>query len=524
MSQTPLRFLLRRFRLRRPRLPLARRPAWTCPALRCPESCWFAPRRSGLPRVALSALAALLAGLCAGCASAPEAPPQLPAAPLTFRETPPGWTVATPADSQPRGEWWRVFGDAELDRLEARAQAGSTSIALALARLTQARALARGATAERLPQAGLRSATTRQGGGLINAAGGDGTLITATADLSYELDLFGRLRGVADAAALDAEGAAALLHSVRLLVQAEVAQTYFKLRALDAERAVLRAQHAAQAEAVRVAEARLRIGSIAELDLARLRAELAGGMAEGAALERQRARLEHALAMAVGATASEFALTESDWPATAALPPRIPPGVPSTMLGRRPDVAASLRAIEAAQARIGVARAAWFPAVALTGNAGTATPELASLFSLPMRAWGLGALVALPLFDGGRRDAALEVARAQFEAAMVAYREAVLAAVRDVEDQLAALRTLADEADAQERAAGAAARAVTLSEARVANGLASQLELLDARRVLLRAQRQAVQVRAARFQSTVGLVRALGGGWQAAVTAGTGAS
>lgn len=463
-------------------------------------------RRALLPLVAALALA--------GCATALP-PIDAPVPPVArFKEADARWTVAPPAAAAPRGAWWTVFGDAELDGLVERADREHPGIQAAAARLAQARALLRSAQAERRPQlgAGVGAARQTQAGAGPAAA----SLLSAGVDLSYEVDLVGRLQRGVDAATLDAQSREALLQSTRLLVQAHAAQTYLALRTLDDERALVRDTVAAYRDTLRLTERRFQAGDVAELDLARVQAEVAATEAEALALDRERAALEHALAALVGAPASDFALAPR---AVAPTLPAIPPGIPATVLARRPDVAAAQAAMLAAQARVGVAQTAWFPRLALTAAGGVASPELGDLFQWSARNWGLGALLSLPLFDGGRRDAALAGARAELDAAAAAHREQVLAAFQDVEDQLSALRLLAEQADAQAQAVAAAGRATLLSDTRYRNGYVSQLELLDARRSELRNRRAALQVRAAQQQATVALVRALGGGWDAAPAA-----
>jgi multidrug efflux system outer membrane protein len=451
-----------------------------------------------------------IAGL-AGCASEPVVSPQdLPATPAAFKEGNGLWTVAPPAEAQPRGTWWKVFSDPTLDDLVERAGRASTSIQLAAARLAQAQALVRAADASRWPVATLNAGWSRQGGPLINAAGDQGTLFTTSANLSYELDLFGRISQGAKAANLDAESRNALLQSTRLLVQANVAQTYLNLRALDAERALVRGTLGAYTDTLRITESRFEKGLVAELDVVRARAELAATESDLRDLDRRRAETEHALAVLVGEVASSFTLGESDWKTAL---PVIPAGVPSTVLTRRPDVAAAQRGLQAAQARVGLAKLAWFPSFSLTASTGFASPQLSDLFTAVSHAWSLGALLAAPLFDGGRREAGVQNATAEFDAALASYREQILVAFREVEDQLSGLRLLAQQSDAQARAVAAASRATVLSESRYRSGLASQLDLLDAQRTELRNRRQALQVRAAQYQATVGLVRALGGAW-----------
>jgi multidrug efflux system outer membrane protein len=273
---------------------------------------------------------------------------------------------------------------------------------------------------------------------------------------------------------------------------------------------------AAYRDTLRLTERRYAAGDVAELDLARVQAEVAATESQALALDRRRAQLEHALAVMLGELPSSFSLAEADW--RGALP-SVPPGIPSTVLTRRPDVAAAQTAMLAAQTRVGVARAAWFPDVSLTANGGLASTDLGDLFKWSARSWGIGALMSLPLFDGGRREAGVQNANAVWDAAAASYREQVLTAFQDVEDQLSSLRLLADQTGAQTQAVDAATRATRLSDVRYRNGLVSQLELLDARRSELANRRLAVQLRAAQYDATVGLIRALGGGWSGATAA-----
>lgn len=463
-------------------------------------------------------LAPLLAALVlAGCVTAPAGLPEftLPDQYKEYKEQagPPSagpWTPVRPAEAQPRGEWWRAFEDPVLDALVARAAAHNTGIQAAAARLAEARALARTAEAERAPQVGLGAGASRQAGLDRNQDTRPGTLVTAGAALSYELDLFGRLSRASEAAQLDADARAALLQSTRLLAQAQTAQTYLALRALDAERALVRETVEAHRDTLSLTQRRWRAGDLAELDVARVETELAATESEALTLDRQRAELEHALAVLTGDLPSGFDMRPDAW--STALPV-IPPGMPATLLARRPDVSAAQQAVLAAQARVGVAQAAWFPGISLTAAGGYASPEIGDLFKWSARSWGIGALLSLPLFDGGRREAGVQGAAAQLDGALAAYREQVLTAFKDVEDQLSALRILEAQSQVQARAVASAVRATALSDSRYRNGLVSQLDLLDARRQELQNRRQALHVRSARYQATVGLIRALGGGW-----------
>jgi outer membrane protein, multidrug efflux system len=449
----------------------------------------------------------------AGCASAPSAAPDLPRTPAAFKETDPRWVDAAPAEAQPRGAWWKAFSDPVLDDLIETAVRGNTSIQLAAARLAKARSMLSAADANRMPQAGLNANVGRQGGPLINPAGTSGTLWNVSANVSYEADVFGRMAKEVSAATLDAQAREALLQSARLIVQADVAQTYFAIRLLDAERSVVRDSMSTYEKTLRVTERRFAAGSVAELDVARLRADVAAADAEALALDRRRAELEHGLALLTGQAASSFHIDEAhadDWKVTL---PAIPAGIPSTVLARRPDISAAQRTMQASQSRLGIAKTAWFPSVSLTTQQGFASSNLRDLIAISARAWGVGALLSLPIFDGGRRKAAVEGADADLQTSVASFREQILVAFKEVEDQLSSLRLLAAQARAQSLAVTEASRATAMANSRYSSGLASQLDLLDTQRNELRNRRQSLQVSLLQYQSTVNLIRALGGGW-----------
>jgi multidrug efflux system outer membrane protein len=439
-------------------------------------------------------------------------PAALPTIPESFRGGDGRWTVTPPAEAQPRGDWWRAFADPVLDDLIERANRSNTSIKVAAARLAQARAIARATDAARSPQIGVGASASRArnpaGGNVVPAT----SLFDAGASLSYELDLFGRLSQATDAALLDAQAREGLLQSARLLVQAEAAQIYLALRALDAEAELVRGTVSAYQATLALTERRYRAGDVAELDVARATTEVASTESEALAIDRRRAELEHVLAVLVGENPSQFTLARGTWDATL---PVIPAGVPSTVLARRPDVSAAQHEMLAARSRVGVAQAAWFPNITLTAAGGVASTDIADLFKWSSRSWLIGGLLSLPIFDGGKRRAGIDNAGAEFDATLARYREQILTAFKDVEDQLAALRLLAEQAEAQGRAVASAGRSTELSEIRYRDGYVSQLDLLDAQRSELRNRRQALQVRSAQYQSTVALVRALGGSWSA---------
>ncbi len=449
-------------------------------------------------KTTLTALFAAL--LLAGCASVPPLDAsQLPQVPAAYK-------AAGPEAPAIQAAWWQPFADPTLDDLVARALAANTSVQAAANRLVQARAALGGAEANRLPQVGVAA-----GAGRAADPGAQGvTQYSAGLNLAYELDLGGRLLHERDASKLDVRAREQLLADARLLVQANVARGYLALRALDAERDIVRGTVAAYAETLSLTEKRARAGDVADLDLARVRAELAANEAEAFALDRRRVELETALAVLLGEPASNFRLPATAW--TTALP-AVPAGLPSELLQRRPDLAAARSQLLAAQARVGVAQAAWWPSLTLTAQGGGASSELSNLLKSGASTWGVGLLAALPLFDGGRREAGVNTAKAQLEGSSIAFREQFLLALKDVEDQLGALALLQQQGEANARAVAAAGQALKLSDTRYRNGLVSQLELLDARRSELANKRAALQVRSAQYQATVGLIRALGGGW-----------
>ncbi|HET9653027.1 MAG TPA: efflux transporter outer membrane subunit [Usitatibacter sp.] len=467
----------------------------------------WAPAYAGVTKLAGVTMALVLAG----CAAPPPIDASLlPATPPSFKEDAPRFKVVT---AQPQPDWWRAFADATLDDLVARAERSNATIQVAAARLAQSRALLLQARAQQLPDVGL-SAGAQRADGLGTAARPPGlpqTLYTFGANASYEADLFGRLALATKAASLDAAASEALLRNARLVIQADVAQAYLQLRAIDEERQLVRGTVEAYRGTLDLTQRRYRAGDVSELDVARAGAQVASTESDALALDRTRATLEHAIAVLVGETASTFSIAQRPW--SSALP-SIPAGVPATVLARRPDVQAAQATLAAAQSRVGVAKAAWLPDIALTASGGVASSEISELFRYSARSWGIGALLSLPIFDGGRRQAAIDVRSGQMDEAIAQYRQQVLVALQDVEDELAALRLLAEQAEAQQRAVTAAARATTLSGIRYRDGIVSQLDLLDAQRSELANRRQALQVRSAQYQATVGLIRALGGGWE----------
>lgn len=428
------------------------------------------------------------------------------------------WKPAQPAEAQARGEWWKAFNDSALNQLIDEASAANANLAAAAARMKQARALAGVAEADRIPSvdAGLgpqRSRASALSLGLPQGADvSPSTAWQARLTASYEVDLFGRVAGNVSAARADADASEATYRSVLLALQADVAQTYFRLRATDAELAFLNETVRLREEGVRINQRRYDLGDIGELDLARAKTELATTQAEAIALERQRAQLEHALAVLLGKPASAFDAKDNPLLDTAALP-AIPAGLPSALLERRPDIAAAQRAMMAANARISVARSAMFPALRITGAGGAESEDLSDLFRWSSRSWVIGALLSLPVIDGGRNRNNIARTEAALEESVADYRQNVLRAFAEVEDNLVGLRTLSGQARAIDDAVASARRSTELAGKLYDAGRSSYLDLLDAQRNLANVERSAVQLRGARATTTVALIRSLGGGW-----------
>ena len=467
----------------------------------------------------------------AGCSLVPkfEQPTvEVPARYKELREDERGtWKEAQPADAIPRGEWWRIFRDATLDALESEAIAANQNLKSAAARVAQSRALLGITAADRYPQGTVGVGPTRAQFSAASQGLPDGTKLSPTTiwraplTLSYEVDLFGRVSSSVSAAENDLASNEALYQSVLLSLQADLAQTYFSLRAVDAELDVLRETVRSREDNVRILQRRFDLGDISELDLARAKTELSTTRTEAIGLERTRAQLEHALAVLLGKPPASLAVTPA--PLTTDVP-RIPPGLPSALLERRPDIAAAQRRMIASNARIGVARSAFFPSLNLTGQAGFESNELSNLFNWSSRAWILGPLfgtmLSLPLFDGGRRRGNVDRTWAVLDESIADYRQSVLVAFADVEDNLSGLRVLNEQSISTQESLASATRALRLADTRYRVGATSYIDVIAAQRDVLTIQRQNVQIAGARAASTVALIRALGGGWDAPAVTG----
>lgn len=476
-------------------------------------------------------VAPLLAALLLTACATPEFKQPAVETPTAFREsqTPSKevegvdgtrWKPAQPAEQQPRGQWWLAFNDPALTALIDEASANNANLSVAAARVKQARAIAGIAAADRVPQIGVGIGAQRARPSALESGLPQGTPMqpvtsyNAQLTASYEVDLFGRVAAGVSAARSDAATSEANYRSVLLALQADVAQTYFRLRALDAELDTVARTVQLREESVNVNQRRFDLGDIGEFDLSRARTELSTARAEAIGLQRQRATAEHALAVLLGKPASNYVAGRSPLLDAAALP-AIPAGLPSSLLERRPDIVAAQRAMEASNARIGVARGAMFPALTISAAGGGVGGAFSDVFRWSSRSWVLGLLTSMPIIDGGRNRANVERSEAVLEESVGTYRQSVLSAFAEVEDNLAGLRILSGQAGEIDAALVSARRSADLAQKLYDAGRSSYLELLDAQRNLAAVERTAVQLRGNRAVTTVALIRALGGGWDA---------
>ncbi|CDG83539.1 efflux transporter outer membrane subunit [Janthinobacterium agaricidamnosum] len=471
-------------------------------------------------------VAPLLAALLLAACAAPEFKQPKVDIPVAFKESQAiqtasdgtQWKQAASAEAQPRGEWWLAFNDTALNQLIADATRANANLAVAAARVKQARAIAGIAEADRIPQIGVNAGAQRNRSSALSLGLPNGTPVApgmiyqANLTASYEVDLFGRVASNVSASQADAAAVEATYRSVLLSLQADVAQTYFNLRETDAELATLQETVRLREENVKVNQSRYDLGDIGEFDLARAKTELSTSRAEAIGLQRQRVTNEHALAVLLGKPAAEFTAGVSPL-LDSNLLPVIPAGMPSTLLERRPDIAAAQRTMVASNARIGIAKSAMFPALSLNAAAGSATDTFSDIFKWSSRSWVLGALMSMPIIDGGRNKNNILRSEAALEESVASYRQSVLVAFAEVEDNLAGLRILAGQTRQIDEAVVSARRSADLAQKLYAAGRSSYLDLLDAQRNLAAIERNAVQLRGSRAVTTVALIRALGGGW-----------
>lgn len=462
---------------------------------------------------ALACASALALGL-ASCAVGPnyKKPDVTDITPAAWK-----WKTAAPRDDAPKGEWWTVFKDGELNRLEMLALAHNNNLRAAMARIDQALAVSRANMAAFAPEITLqgRAQRERTSGNLptpvpVPIPSAQINTFNVPLQLTYEIDLWGRVRRMVESARAQAQGTGADFQNVMLSLTSEVAANYFQLRALDDELGALQRTLASREKSTALIEKRFQAGALAEVDAARARSELATTRADMADVRRQREELISVLALLCGQPASAFTIAARGQ--SAALP-TIPAGLPADLLERRPDVASAERAVASANAQVGVEISGYFPAVRLTGDAGYLSRDTSSLFAASSRVWSIGPSVSLPVTGFFLTKAKVNRAKAIREEAVANYRQAVLTAIKDVETSLTQIHYRRQQVAAQAEAVSAAQQATSLIRSRYENGTISFLELLDAERSSLALERQASQLKAQRLIATVRLIKALGGRW-----------
>jgi NodT family efflux transporter outer membrane factor (OMF) lipoprotein len=435
-------------------------------------------------------------------------------APDVFKETN-DWKFARPNDSVIRGKWWEMFNDPQLNAFEEQLNVSNQSIALADANFRAARALVKESRSQYFPTVTTSPSiiVSRQSSAATHSnvsPGRQAVNYTLPFDASWEPDFWGRIRNTVVASASEAQATAADLQNVRLSVEAELAFDYYQLRSLDAEKHLLDTTIVAFQQQLDLTRVRQQTGIASDEDVAQAETQLETTQAQATDLGIQRAQVEHAIAILTGQPPATLSIPVAP---LAAPPPAVPVGLPSQLLERRPDIAAAERRVAEANAEIGVTKAAFYPSLNLGATAGLESTSLATWFTWPARFFSLGPTLTQTLFDKGRRKAATEVARAQYDETVASYRQTVLTAFQEVEDNLAALRILSHELDQQNAAVASAQRALTLSTDRYKSGIDSYLNVITAQTTLLNNQRTAVNLQTQQLTASVELIKALGGGW-----------
>jgi NodT family efflux transporter outer membrane factor (OMF) lipoprotein len=464
--------------------------------------------------LSITALVATLALLGACTVGPPYVRPSV-ATPPAYKEAG-EWKIAQPRDEVKRGKWWETFGDAQLNALVEQIDISNQNVIAAEARFRQARALVQQARAGLFPSVTGAASATRSGSGsgsgTTNRGGGTADNYNLSIDATWEADVWGRVRKTVESNAAGAQASAADVETARLLAQAELALDYFQLRVLDAQQQLLNDSVAAFQKSLDVTRNRYNAGVAAKVDVVQGETQLKSTQAQAIDVGVQRAQLEHAIAILIGKPPAEFALARIVLDVAI---PAVPLGLPSELLERRPDIAAAERRVAAANAQVGVAKAAFFPALTLSASGGFQSSSFAQWLTLPSRFWAIGPAIAQSIFDAGLRRALTDQAIAVFDANVAAYRQTVLGGFQEVEDNLAALRILEQEAKVQDDAVQAARQSVDLTLNQYKAGTVSYLNVVLVQTAQLTNERTAVGIHGQRLAAAVTLVKALGGGWTA---------
>ncbi len=471
-----------------------------------------------------AALASLTALLLTGCMVGPKyVKPSVPLAPA-YKEADPdtnkanaSWQVAQPADAVARGEWWKIFADAELNILEPQVAANNQDLKAADARFREARALIRFSHASLFPTVGttpfaggLRSSANRPYANAVNSGGNGVGDIQLPIDLNYEIDVWGRVRRTVSAAKEEAQASAGDRQAVLLSLQAELAVDYFEARSADAQEKLLNDTVKYYEEAYRITNNRFEGGVAPKSDVDQAKTQLEAAKVEARDITLRRAQFEHAIAVLLGKPPASFTLTDAPLDAR---PPAIPPGFPSELLERRPDIASAERRVAEANDRIGIARTAFYPTISLNGTIGVEATSFGNLFNPASLVWAIGPTLSQTIFDAGRRASVSERADANYDETVANYRQTTLTAFQQVEDNLVALRILQQEAENQHQATLAAQSAEQIFNNRYVGGLDTYLQVVTAQTTALNNERNDIDIMRRQMDASVLLIKALGGGW-----------
>jgi NodT family efflux transporter outer membrane factor (OMF) lipoprotein len=466
-------------------------------------------------RTAVAATSVALAVL-SGCRVGPNyVQPSVPPAPPSFKEMPSSWKQATPQDQLPKGKWWEIYGDQKLNSLEEKIAVSNQTLKVSYQQYMSARALVQQARSQLFPTlavqpSGTRTQLSQNRPTFTTLSPNQYSDIALTGDISYEVDLWGQVRRTVESARENAQASAGDLENVSLSLHSDLAVDYFSMRGLDLQKQLLDATVIDFEKALQLTQARYRGGVASDVDVAQAETQLETTRAQAIETGVARAQFEHAIAVLTGETASTFSIPPSPLAAT---PPEIPLGLPSELLERRPDIAAAERRVASANAQIGVAIAAYYPQVSLFAAGGFESAAIGTLIQGPSALWSVGGSAVQTVLDGGRRRAVTQQARDNHEATVASYRENVLEAFQQVEDNLAALRLLEQELTTQQVAVASARRSVDLSTTRYKRGITTYLEVLTAQSTALSNERTAADLMTRRMTASVQLIKALGGGW-----------
>ena len=460
--------------------------------------------------------AAVAAFALAGCSVGPKYVKPTAEVPADYKETPSNFKQAQPSDAITKGKWWEIYGDTQLNSLEEQVNVSNQTLKSAEAQFREARAAVRISRGALYPTVGVSPGVGRteqsENAPLYNKVTEQRSYnnFIIPFDFSYELDLWGRVRKTIEASRSEAQASASDLANVNLSLHAELAMDYFQLRGLDAEKQLLDSTVVSYAKAVDLTSQRFHAGIASAVDLAQAQTTLETTRAQAVDVEVQRSTYEHAIAVLIGKPASTFHI---DPLPLDLLPPAMPPGVPSDLLERRPDISAAERRVQEANANVGVARTAYYPLVTLSGEGGFQSAAFTTLLQGPSGLWALGGQAAQTIFDGGVRRGTNEQARAAYDKSVSDYRGTILTAFQEVEDNLSTLRILEDEAAKEDAAVAAANHSVQLSTTRYKGGVTNYLEVTTAESQALADQVTAVTIRTRRMTASVNLIKAIGGGW-----------